>query len=409
MTEPPGPQGLHRTFQSLLTRNYRLFFVGQIISITGTWMQRIAQDWLILQLGGGPKELAIGLALQSVPYVTIGLWGGALTDRFQARNVFLLSQILQCGVALVLGALVLSDQVTLVMVYCFSLAVGCIGVIESPSRQTFILDIVSREHATNAVSLNSSINNVAKLAGPTIAGAVIGVAGTGIAYLANSATFIGIIIATIMIRPDSLPERPPRPEKTWKMLDGVRASWHSPVIRNTLVATFLVSAFAQNFRILLPLFATGLFGGGSGSYGLLMSGVAVGAIGGGLLCAHIARPTLGMLAVYSLALGAVLVFAALAPTYVVLLVLMVAAGVGNTAFNSTSNASVLLNADPTMRGRSASVRTIVSNGSTFLGSLGIGYVCELAGPRVGMAIGGVVACLTAGLLVRQARRLRALA
>jgi MFS family permease len=409
MTEPAGPQGLHRTFQSLLTRNYRLFFVGQIISITGTWMQRIAQDWLILQLGGGPRELAIGLALQSVPYVTIGLWGGAVTDRFPARTVFLLSQILQCGVSLVLGALVLSDQVTLVMVYCFSLAVGCIGVIESPSRQTFILDIVSREHATNAVSLNSSINNVAKLAGPTIAGAVIGVAGTGIAYLANSATFIGIIIATIMIRPDSLPARDPRPLKTRRLLDGVRASWQSAVIRNTLVATFLVSAFTQNFRILLPLFATGVFGGGSGSYGLLMSGVAVGAIGGGLLCAHIGRPTLGLLAVYSLALGAVLVVAALAPTFVVLLVLMVGAGVGNTAFNSTSNASVLLNADPTMRGRSASVRTIVSNGSTFLGSLGIGYVCELAGPRVGMAIGGVVACLTALFLVRAARSGRALA
>jgi MFS family permease len=282
-------------------------------------------------------------------------------------------------------------------------------VIESPSRQTFILDIVSREHATNAVSLNSSINNVAKLAGPSIAGAVIGVAGTGIAYLANSATFIGIIIATIMIRPDSLPERDPGPAKTWRLLDGVRASWKSAVIRHTLVATFLISASAQNFRILLPLFATGVFGGGSGSYGLLMSGVAVGAIGGGLLCAHIARPTLGMLAVYSLALGTVLVFAALAPTYVVLLVLMIAAGVGNTAFNSTSNASVLVNADPTMRGRSVSVRTIVSNGSTFLGSLGIGYVCELAGPRVGMAIGGGGACLTALLLVRQARRARGLA
>src|SRR3954454_23470862 len=145
MTEPPGPQGLHRTFQSLLTRNYRLFFVGHIISITGTWMQRIAQDWLILQLGGGPRELAIGLALQSVPYVTIGLWGGALTDRFRARTVFLLSQILQCGVALVLGGLILSNPSPLMTVCAFSLAVGCIGVIESPSRQTFTLDIVSRE------------------------------------------------------------------------------------------------------------------------------------------------------------------------------------------------------------------------------------------------------------------------
>lgn len=407
MTDPAGPQGLHRTFQSLLTRNYRLFFVGQVISITGTWMQRIAQDWLILQLGGGPQELAIGLALQSVPYVAIGLWGGALTDRFQPRNVFLLSQILQCCIAVVLGALVLSDHVTLLTVYGFALAVGCIGVIESPSRQTFVLDIVSREQAANAVSLNSSINNVAKLAGPSIAGAVIGVAGTGIAYLANSATFIGIIIATIMIRPESLRGRVASPMKTWQVLDGFRRSWQSSVIRRTLVATFLISAFSQNFRILLPLFATGVFAGGSGSYGVLMSGVAIGAIGGGLLCAHLARPSLRMLALYTLALGAVLVLAAMAPTYMVLLILMIAAGVGNTSFNTTSNVLVLLNAEPTMRGRSVSVRTLVSNGSTFLGSLGIGYVCELAGPRVGMAIGGVVACLTALLMVKQARASRA--
>jgi MFS family permease len=406
MSEPAAPRGLRRTFQSLGTRNYRLFFVGQVVSITGTWMQRIAQDWLILQLGGGPRELAIGLALQSVPYVTVGLWGGALTDRFSSRRLFLLSQVLQCLVSVVLGALVLTDKVTLTTVFAFSLAVGCIGVIESPSRQTFVLDIVRREHAANAVSLNSSINNVARLAGPAIAGGVIGIAGTGVAYLANAATFVGIIVATILIKPDG-PREPdvPRP-KNWQVLEGLRRSWQTPLIRRTLTATFLVSAFAQNFRIVLPLFATGVFAGGSGSYGLLMSAVAVGAIAGGILCAHLARPSLRLLALCSLALGLVLVVASVAPRYLVLLVLMAGAGVGNTSFNTTSHSLVLLNADPTMRGRFVSVRTIVSNGSTFLGSLGIGLVCEWAGPRVGMAIGGVVACLTAALLVRQTRASR---
>jgi MFS family permease len=380
-----------------------LFFAGQVISITGTWMQRIAQDWLILQLGGGPQELAIGLALQSAPYLAVGLWGGALSDRLQARNVFLVSQILQCGVALVLGILILSGRITLLTVYGFSLAVGFIGVIESPSRQTFIMDIVSRENVANAVSLNSSINNIARLAGPSIAGALIGVAGTGVAYLANSITFVGIIVATVMIRPSSLPQYRLSRGAEWQVLDGLRRSWQSAVVRKTLAATFLVSAFAQNFRILLPLFATSVFAGGSSGYGVLMSGVAVGAIGGGLLCAHLARPSLRSLAICSAALGTILLLAAIAPTYLVLLALMVAAGAGNTSFNTMSHSLVLLNADANMRGRFASVRTIVSNGSTVLGSLVIGYVCELTGPRVGMTIGGVAACFTVLVVIRRSR------
>jgi len=395
-----APRGLRRTFSSLGLPNYRLFFVGQVISITGTWMQRVAQDWLILELGGGARGLSIGIALQSAPYLTIGLLGGVLVDRFDARKLFLLTQVLQACVALLLGLLIVNDHATLTIVYATALAVGCIGVVESPSRQSFVLDIVARDQAANAVSLNSSINNLARLSGPAIAGATIGVAGTGIAYFINAATFLAIIVAMLKVNSKTLHPRTVAPPGRGQVLQGLRHAWQITAIRKTLVATFLVSAFSQNFRIVLPLFASGIFNGGSNSYGLLMSAVAVGALFGALLCAHLARPSLRMLAIQCLVLGGFLVLAAASPGYLVLLGLMVGVGAGNTSFNTTSNSMVVLTADPTMRGRVVSVRTIVTNGSTLVGSLTIGILCEAAGARVGMAVGGAVALLAGALTLR---------
>jgi MFS family permease len=394
------PRGLRRTFESLGLPNYRLFFVGQVISITGTWMQRVAQDWLILELGGGAQGLSIGIALQATPYLTIGLWGGVLVDRFDARKLFLLTQVCQASVALLLGFLIINDHVTLAIVYGTALAVGCIGVVESPARQSFVLDIVARDQAANAVSLNSSINNLARLSGPAIAGATIGVAGTGIAYIINAATFLAIIVAMLKVNSATLHQRVRAPTGGGRVVEGLQHAWKVPAIRNTLVATFLVSAFSQNFRIVLPLFASGIFNGGSDSYGVLMSAVAVGALFGALLCAHLARPSLRMLAVQCLVFGGFLVVAAAAPTYVVLLVLMVGAGVGNTSFNTTSNSMVVLTASPSMRGRVVSVRTLVTNGSTLVGSLTMGVLCEQAGARVGMAVGGAVALLAGAITLR---------
>ena len=185
---------LRRTFHGLETRNYRLFFTGQIVSAVGTWMQRVAQDWLILELGGGALELAIGLALQSGPVLLLGMWGGLLTDRHSTRRVLLLSQVAFAVLALILGILVLTDRATLGLVYVMAFGLGIANIVDKPARHSFVLELVGTDGAANAVSLNSSINNSARLIGPAVASVVIAVSGTAVAFLVNAGTFTAIIV-----------------------------------------------------------------------------------------------------------------------------------------------------------------------------------------------------------------------
>lgn len=393
-------RGLRRTFQALGTRNYRLFFAGQVVSVTGTWMQKVAQDWLILQLGGGPLALSIGVALQQLPTLLLGMWGGLLVDRGNARKLVLTTQVGLAALALALGVLASSGLASLPVVYVMALAVGCLNVVDTPARQAFVIDMVGPEQAANAVSLNSSINNTAKLVGPAIAGVLIALTGVGVAFLINAATFVAIVAALLRMDPDSLHLRPPVPRGRGQVVEGLRYAWTQPAIRVPLEATLLISTFSQNWRVTLPPLAVRVFGGGPSSYGLLLSALGVGALVGALVCAYLARPTLGLMEVEAVVLGLLMVAAALAPTYVALVAVIVGVGAGNTSFNTTTNAFVLLGSSAGMRGRIMSLRTLVSNGSTPIGSVIVGWICEAASPRVGMGVGGAVALVAAGLMLR---------
>jgi predicted MFS family arabinose efflux permease len=403
--EPVRPGGLRRMFLALQVPNYRLFFAGQFVSVTGTWMQRVAQDWLILEIGGGAFELSVGVALQSLPMLLFGMWGGLFVDRVRHPRALLLgTQMALAGLALLLGTLTVTGHVTLAAIYLTTFVMGCVGVIDTPARQTFVLDMVGTEHAANAVSLNSSINNSSRLIGPAVAGVVIGLAGTGVAYLINAATFLAIIVALLRMHTDSLGTRTPEPRGRGQVVAGFRYVWGTPTIRRALGATLLVSTFSQNFRITLPLMAATVFHGGASSYGWLMSFLGIGALCGALLCAYLASPSLRMVTIEMAAFGALLLVASVTPTYAVMLLLMLGVGAGNTSFNTTANALVLLTARAQMRGRVLSIRALVSQGSTPIGSLGIGWVCEAYGPRAGLAVGGVCALLACTLTT--SRRLR---
>jgi MFS family permease len=402
-----GHRGLQRVFSALAIRNYRFFFIGQFISVTGSWMQKVAQDWLILEIGGGPLELSIGVALQSVPALVFGIWGGLLVDRVaHVRRILLATQVLLAALALGLGILTVTGQVNLTMVYVAAVAVGLVGVFDAPARQTFVFDMVGREHAANAVSLNSSINNSARLIGPAVGGVVIALAGTGIAYLVNATTFVAIVVALLMMDPRRLNPRPPAARARGQVVEGLRYSWAKPDIRTPLFATLLVSMWSQNFRVTLPLMAVTVFGGGASSYGSLVSALGLGALAGALICAYLARPSLHMIGWELLGFGVLMLLAAAAPTYVLLIVLMIGVGAGNTSFNTTTNALILLTADPGMRGRVYSIRTLLSRGSTPVGALGVGWICHVAGPRAGLAVGGAFALLAAVVSLRARRRSR---
>jgi MFS family permease len=400
---PPGlAAGTRRTFRALAIPNYRLFFAGQLVSVTGTWMQRVAQDWLILELGGGPLELSIGVGLQSVPVLFLGIWGGLLVDRTRhVRLLFLATQVSMALLALGLGVLTISGHVTLWAIYLAALLVGLIGTMDSPARQSFVLEMVGPEDAANAVSLNSSINNSARLVGPAAAGAVIGLAGTGVAYVVNACTFGAIVVALLLMRPEQLTPRWPEAKRRGQILAGFAYAWRTHDIRNALVATLLVSALSQNFRVILPIMAAAEFHGGVDAYGWLMSALGLGALTGALVCAYIARPSLRMIGGQLVFFGAMTLAVSAAGTYWLALVLMVFVGAGNTSFNTTSNALVLISAEPRMRGRVLSIRALASNGTTPLGSLLAGWICSVAGARAGLAVGGLVALACSLVLLRR--------
>jgi len=400
--EPARRRGvLRRTFEAFYTRNYRLFYIGQTISVVGTWMQRVAQDWLILELGGGAVGLAIGLALQSAPVLLLSMWGGVISDRYDTRRVLLVSQLAFAVLALILGVLVLTDRATLQLVYVMSFLLGVANVIDKPARHSFVLELVGTEGAANAVSLNSSINNAARLIGPAVAGVVIGVSGTGVAFLLNALTFAAIIVALLLMDPTSFHPRELTPPARGQVIEGIRSSMTRADLRTPLIATFVLSMLAQNFRLTLPLMASEVFGRGVTGYGLLMSALGVGALVGALVCAHLARPSQRIAGMATLLLGALLLTAAVAPAYLFLAAVVVGIGFGSTTFNATSQTLLLLRSDRDKRGRVMAVRELFSNGLTPLGTIGIGWVCAVSSPRVGLAVGGVAAISTAVLLFRE--------
>ena len=402
--QPPHRVGVFRkTFRSLGTRNYRLFFVGQTVSAAGTWMQRVAQDWLVLELGGGALELSIALSLQSVPVLVFGVYGGLLVDRLDTRRVLFGTQAAFSALALILGFLTLTDRATLWSVYAMALALGFTNVIDKPARHSFVLELVDNDSAANAVSLNSSINNAARLVGPAVAAVVIALVGTAVAFFVNAGTFIAIIIALAVMDTSALHPRQAAPAGRGQVREGLKTSWQRPGLRTPLLATLIISTFSQNFRVTLPLMAAGAFDRGVGGYGLLMSALGAGALFGALLCAHMARPSQRWAATAATALGVLLIAAAVAPTYGLLALAIVGVGVGSTSFNATSQTILLIRSDADMRGRVMAIRELFSNGFTPVGVLAIGWVCAAFDPRVGLAAGGLAALAAAALMFRGGR------
>lgn len=391
---------LGRTFRALRTRNYRFFFLGQTVSMPGTWMQRVAQDWLVVELGGGPLELSIAIALQFTPMLVLGMWSGLLVDRLNLRWVVASSQLAMGGLALALGLFVVSGNATLWVVYLIALALGCVTTVDTPARQAFITQMVEPDDVANAVALNSSVNQAARLVGPAVAGVLIGVSGTGPAFLVNSASFVGTVCALVVMNGDTLLPRARAPRARGQVIEGIREAWAVSAVRTPLIAVFLVSTFTKNFRVTLPLFAALIVGGGASGYGMLTSAMGAGALGGALVSAYVARPSQRLAAWGALALGIMTMLAAAAPSFEWLLVVMVGVGAGATWFNATANSLLLVVASEEMRGRVAALRTMSAKGVKPAGALLVGWLCTVLGVRVGLGLGGVIAVVAAVVLLR---------
>jgi MFS family permease len=388
-----------RTFHSLRVRNFRLYFTAQLISVSGTWMQSVAQAWLVLHLTGSGVDLGIVVGLQFLPMLLLGPVGGLTADRVDKRRLLFVTQTAGGLLALVLGLLVVSHEVQLWQVYLLAAALGAVNLFDNPARQTFMMEMVGRDDLPNAVSLNTVVMNASRVIGPAVGGVVITLFGLATCFFVNATSYVAVIIGLSMMRTAELHPTEQATRAAGQIRDGFRYVWRTPALRNTLLATALVGVFAYNFTVTLALLAKGTFHGGAGSYSLLTSCMALGAVGGGLAAAHRARPTPRLLQVLALAFGGLMAAVAFAPSLAVASVLIVFMGAASIGFLATANASLQLGSEPAMRGRVMALYAMAFLGTTPIGAPLVGAIAQWAGPRMAILTGAVATLVAAGFLM----------
>jgi MFS family permease len=393
-------------FRSLRVRNYRLYAGGQLVSLTGTWMQRVAQDWLVLELTNSGTALGIVTALQFLPSLLFGLWGGLLADRYDKRKLLLATQTGLALVALILGVLDVTGIVQYWQVLVLALALGLVSAIDSPVRQSFVVEMVGPDDLTNAVGLNSTIFNSARILGPAVAGVMITAIGTGWAFVANGISSIAVLTGLALMRPAEL-----RPSPAIDRIRGqLRAGLHYVRQRQdlllTMVLVFVVGTFGLNFQITTALLAKQVFHRSATGYGLLSTALAVGACVGAVLATRRrTRPSLLFLLLAAMAFGLLEILAGSMPGFGATALMLVLVGLAMLTFTTAANSSVQLGVEATMRGRVMALYLMCFLGGTPVGAPIVGWVANTVGARWGMIGGGLVCMVMAvGMALYLVRR-----
>lgn len=398
-----------RTFRSLRIRNYRLYFFGQVVSFTGTWVQSVAQMWLVLELTGSGVALGIVTALQFLPMLLFGIWGGVIADRFDKRKVLMWTQSVGAALAFFLAVLSLTDVLTLWMIYGFALALGFVTVVDNPTRQSFAVEMVGPQDLSNVVGLNSTIFTSARMLGPALAAVLIAAFGVTVCFFINAVSYVAVIGSLHAMRPEELHRSDPVARSKGQLRAGFRYVWTRPELRSAILLVSVIGTFAFNFRILLPLMARTTFGGDAGTYGALAAMMGAGTVMGALGVASRVRPRRRVLIGSALAYGALIIAAGAAPTIEVALALLVPMGAAGIAFLSTANAMMQLNSTASMRGRVMALYAVVFLGSTPIGSPITGWLAETVGIRGTFYITGALTIAAALVALQWARRQRDLA
>ncbi|MCP2169266.1 MFS transporter [Goodfellowiella coeruleoviolacea] len=386
-------------FSSLRVRNYRLYASGQVVSLIGVWMQRVAQDWLVLELSNGsPVALGVAAALQFLPTLVLSLWAGVLADRLDKRKLLvgLETGLGLCG--LTLGLLDVTGVAQLWQVYVLCLLLGMVSAVETPVRQSFVVEMVGRDQLTNAVALNSMTFNLARMVGPAIAGVLITVVGTGWVFLINAATFVGVIGGLLLMNPAQLHRSPPVPRRKGQLREGLRYVRRRADLVTVMVLVFFVSTFGLNFYVTLAVVARNVFGGEADAYGFLSTMLAVGTLTGATLAARRSskgKPRVSLMLGGALAFGVLEAVAGLMPSLWAVGVALVPVGAAMMTFTTTANATVQLAVSPAMRGRVMGLYMLVFLGGNPVGGPLMGWLAENFTGRSPLVVGGLVAVLTA--------------
>ena len=398
-------------FRSLRGFNYRTWAAGGFVSNVGTWMQRTAQDWIVLTQLTHKNATAVGvvMALQFAPLVLFLPITGFAADHLDRRKLLLATQLAMGVLALGLGLLTIGGLVQLWHVYLFAFLLGCVTAFDAPARQTFVSDLVVEADLPNAVALSSTSFNAARMIGPAIAGALIASVGAGWVFLINAASFLAVLFSLALLRKKELHRTIRAPRTRGSFVEGFRYVWKRPDLRAVLLMLFLVGTFGLNFPIFLSTMSVSVFHGGPGQYGLLTSIMAIGSVSGALLAAKQAKPRIGRLVFGAGLFGLGLSVAAIAPNYVLFAVALVVVGASAQTFTTTTNSVVQLSTEPAMRGRVIAILLAIALGGTPIGAPIVGWVADACGPRWGLAV-GAAAGFTAGIVgihyVMKQRRLR---
>jgi MFS family permease len=400
-------------FRSLRVYNFRLFSSANLVSLTGTWMQRIGQDWLVLQLSHD-NGLALGLitALQFGPSLFLSMYAGVLADRYPKRRMLLATQALMGVLALVLGILVATGAVELWHVFVLAGGLGAVAAVDAPIRQSFVSEMVGPGLLANAVGLNSTIFNGARLVGPALAGLLIGAASgnTAPAFFLNAASFAFTIGALAGMRVDELAPSPPVPRARGQLREGLAYTWAHPDLMLAMVLAFVIGTFGFNYQVTIALMARQVFHLGAEAFGLLSTCFAVGSLTGALLSTRRSvRPRQRFLVISAVVFGLLTVVAGLMPSYVSFAVLLVPTGAAALIFSVANNSFVQLGVDPQMRGRVMALYFMCFLGGTPVGAPLIGLISQHLGAPWGLILGGAI-CAVAGLgaaaYLARGRRLR---
>lgn len=385
------------TFSSFSVRNYRLYYIGQIISTSGTFMQSVAQAWLVLKITNSGTALGIVSALQYIPVLIFGTLGGVVADRYPKRTILFLTQSFAGVLALLLGILVATSQVKIWMIYILAFCLGWVNVFDNPARQSFVIEMVGEDKLRNAITLYSGLVNLSRVIGPAIAAGLIALVGLAPCFIINGISYAAVVIMLARMNRGELMVTPPPSNGKGQLREGVNYILSTPILRNILLMLALVGTFTFEFQVSLPLLAQYGFHGDAASYAFLSGALGLGAVVGGLVIASQKKNAYSLLVAAGFFFGATVLAAAFMPTLFLSGAALVLAGACSIYFTSLGNSLLQLNSSPQMRGRVMSFWSIAFLGSTTIGGPAVGWFAEVSGPRWGLALGGIAA-LIAGLL-----------
>lgn len=392
-------------FAALAVPNFKLFFTGQSISLIGTWMQTVAQGWLVLELTHSATMVGLVVAAQTLPILLVAPYGGLVADRVNKRVLLVGLQTTLGLLALILGLLTVTNLVTLPEVFVIAFVLGIVNAFENPTRQSFLLEMVGAAHVRNAVSLNSVMVNGARAIGPAFAGIIIAWGGLGVCFLLNAASYVAVVVSLLLMNAAALMPSPPALRKKRQLREGFSYIAHTPALLVPLVMMAIIGCFSYEFQVTLPYMAKQAFEGGSRTYGFMTAAMGLGAVVGGLYVAARGRTGIATMVRASTIFGVVILAAALAPDVGLEIVALFAVGAASVSLMARGNSTLQLTSDPDMRGRVMAFWAVAFLGTTPIGGPMAGWVAQTFGARWGLILGAAACFVAAGVGLAVLQRL----